>query len=377
MPASRRGGGLGTCTVRPRHENDDIWQPIDPQVLERIDHIVVVMMENRSFDHMMGYLALPRWQLRGESIDGIPEGGFVEQWNGHRYQSEALSTSAWPTNAGDPPHGGVPVSWQVQEGWRYLAAYADKWPHLDPGIVMSCLTPGQVPVYDYFARHYCICDKWFCSVAGATWPNRLFAIAGDAGGETNIPQTALEGVLGTRRTMFHVLDEYEVPWRWYSSHPSLLRAFSRDYRFDKDLDHYAYFRHRTQRQQRNFLSDAASGDLPSFSWVDPNFFRLPLGIDGPLAPDNDHPPHDVMDGQRFINTVYSALTQNEESWRRTLLLITYDEHGGFCDHVVTPRPLGPRVPAFLVSPWVVPGRPCHTSLEHTAILKTTLRRLLG
>jgi hypothetical protein len=84
-----------------------------------------------------------------------------------------------------------------------------------------------------------------------------------------------------------------------------------------------------------------------------------------------------MDGQRFINTVYSALTQNEESWRKTLLLVTYDEHGGFYDHVAPTRPLGPRVPAFIVSPWVVPGRPCHTSLEHTAIIKTTLTRFLG
>jgi phospholipase C len=187
----------------------------------------------------------------------------------------------------------------------------------------------------------------------------------------------LEGILGDRETMFHLLDEHGVSWRWYSSDPSLLRAFSPRYRFNNDLDRFAYFRHRTTRQQRNFLTDAAEGNLPSFSWVDPNFFRLPKGLDGPLDPDDDHPPHDVMRGQKFINTVSSALMQNDEAWRKTLLLITYDEHGGFYDHVAPPRPLGPRVPALVVSPWVDPGRPCHTELEHTSIIKTAFRGFLG
>jgi phospholipase C len=354
-----------------------MWEPLDPEIGDRIEHVVVVMMENRSFDHMLGYLALPEWKLEGGEIDGIPEGGFAEEWEGQRYESWPLGTSSWPKGAEDPPHGGEPVAWQVADTARYLATYKKRWPKSDPGVVMSYLTPAEVPLYDHLARNYCVCDRWFCSVAGATWPNRLFAVAGDAGGETDIPETALEGILGDRLTMFHLLDEHEVSWRWYSSDPSLLRAFSPRYRFNNDLDRFAYFRHRTRRQQRNFLADAAAGDLPEFSWVDPNFFRLPLGIDGPLEPDDDHPPHDVMKGQRFVNTVYSALRRNEKAWEKTLLLITYDEHGGFYDHVLPPAPRGPRVPAFAVSPWLEPGRPCHTQLEHTSIIKTALRRFLG
>jgi len=355
-----------------------MWEELAPDVGERIEHIVVVMMENRSFDHMVGYLGLPEWQLgNGETVDGIPPGGHTETWNGTPYTSWPLGTSAWPKGAGDPPHGGEPVAWQVAEGARYLSTYEKKHPGADPGIVMSYLTPDEVPVYDFLARRYCVCDQWFCSVPGATWPNRLFAIAGDAGGETDIPQTALEGVLGDRETLFHVLDDHDVPWRWYSSDPSLLRAFSSRYRFDSSLDRFAYFQHYSPRQERNFLSDVERGELPAFSWVDPNFFRLPMGLAGPLEPDDDHPPHDVMKGQKFVNTVYTALTRNEELWSKTLLLITYDEHGGFYDHVAPPAPFGPRVPALVVSPWVAPGRPCHTRLEHTAIIKTALRRFAG
>jgi len=352
-----------------------MWKELDPALHERIEHIVVVMMENRSFDHMLGYLSLPDWQLGGsETIDGLPAEGFMETFNGEPYKSAPLASSKWPEDGGDPPHEGRPVAWQVAERARYLSTYVEKHPGRDPSVVMSYLTAKQVPVYDFLARQYCVCDRWFCSVPGATWPNRLFAIAGDAGGETNIPQTVLEGALGNMTTLFHILDDREVDWCWYSSDPSLLRAFSWKYRLDDNRDRFAYFRHRTERQQRNFLSDAAEGQLPAFSWVDPNFFRLPLGLDGPLDPDDDHPPHDVMRGQKFVNTVYAALTRNEEAWRKTLVLVTYDEHGGLYDHCRPPGSLGPRIPALVISPWVKPARPCHTELEHTAIIKTALRR---
>ncbi len=362
-----------------------MWEAAPAILRERIKHLVVVMMENRSFDHMLGYLALPEYRLaNGGTVEGLlPEGRSVT-WEGVVYPNHPLRRPTWPENAGDPPHEGEWVAWQVADPSRYIDTYIKKIAEdiakrnrpegpIDPSVVMGYLTRDEVPVYDFLAREYCVCDRWFCSVPGATWPNRMFAIAGNAGGETDIPETALEGAFGDIRTMFHVLDDAKVSWRWFSSDPSLLRAFSKDYRFDNSLDRFAYFRHTTERQERNFLTEAANGHLPAFSWVDPNFFRLPGKLDDGLYPDDDHPPHDVMQGQKFVNTVYSALTSNEKAWNQTLLLITYDEHGGLYDHVRPPRALGPRVPALVVSPWLKPGRPCHTELEHTAIIQTALR----
>lgn len=358
-----------------------MWEPADPELRAMIDHVVVVMMENRSFDHMLGYLSLENGKLAaGESVDGLPPGGFVEEWNGVSYRSQPMGGSAWPADAGDPPHGGQAVAWQVADPARYLSTYVEKHtdPHRSehtptPDVVMRYMTADDVPMYDFLASNYCVCDQWFCSVPGATWPNRLFAIAGYAGGETDIPQTGLEGAFGNIRNVFDVLDERKISWRWYSSDPSLLRALSPNHRWNDDLNRFAYVHQYSERQPNCFLSDARDGRLPAFSWVDPNFFRLPGRIDDGLDPNDDHPPQDVMKGQRFVNTVYSALTSNKDAWERTLLLITYDEHGGLYDHCKPPGGLGPRVPAFVVSPLVKPGRPCHAQLEHTAIIQTTLR----
>jgi len=349
---------------------------LERSIRDRVDHIVVVMMENRSFDHMLGYLSLPQWRLGDPSdpesmVDGIDDQDTVS-WDGVDYTPFPLRTSTWkpPTHC-DPPHDGRSVGWQVAERGRFIGTYIEKHPGADPRGIVGYLTPDEVPVYDFLARQYCVCDRWHCSVPGATWPNRLFALAGTAGGETDIPATVLEGLWG-QETFFRHLDRLGVSWRWYSSDPSLLRAFDKKYRVDDDLDRFAFFDESTERQKRNFLSDARQGELPRVSWVDPNFFKLPV-VDGPLEANDDHPPHDVALGQKFINVVYEAM-RTSPKWERSLTIITYDEHGGFYDHAEVPPPLGPRVPAIVVSPWVEPGRPCHEALEHTSIIKTILER---
>jgi phospholipase C len=349
---------------------------LDQTIRDRVEHIVVVMMENRSFDHMLGYLRLPQWQLGDPSdpesmIDGI-DGTHKVTWDGVDYTPLALGHSTWkPPQYGDPPHGGSPVGWQVAEPGRFIATYVEKHPDAEPRGIVGYLTAKEVPVYDFLAREYCVCDRWHCSVPGATWPNRMFALAGNAGGETDVPETVLEGLWG-KETFFRDLDRLGVSWRWYSSDPSLLRAIDKNYRVDDDRDRFAFFDESTERQKRNFLTDARNGDLPSVSWVDPNFFKVPI-VDSPVEANDDHPPHDVALGQKFINVVYEAL-RTSPNWERSLMIITYDEHGGFYDHAKVPSPLGPRVPAIVVSPWVKPGRPYHELLEHTSIIKTILER---
>jgi phospholipase C len=345
-------------------------------ISDRVEHIVIVMMENRSFDHMLGYLSLPQWRLGDPSderpaIDGVrPD--LAVTWDGVDYRPFPLGSSRWdPPTYGDPPHDGASVAWQVAQPERFIGTYKKKRPDADARAIMGYLTPAEVPVYDFLAREYCVCDHWHCSVPGETWPNRMFAVAGTSGGETDIPETVLEGLWG-KETFFRDLDRLGVSWRWYSSDPSLLRAFDKQYRVDDDRDRFAFFDEYTERQKRNFLTDARNAELPSVSWVDPNFFKLPLG-GGPMEANDDHPPHDVALGQKFIHVVYEAL-RTSPNWERSVMIITYDEHGGFYDHVQPGGAVGPRVPAIVVSPWVKPGVPCSTKLEHTSIIKTILTR---
>jgi phospholipase C len=353
--------------------------PAEQSIIDRVDHIVVVMMENRSFDHMLGYLSLPEWRLGDPTdpettVDGLNDEISVT-WDGVEYTPFPLDTTKWESPTyGDPPHEGAEVAWQVADPGRFIDTYLKKHPDADPRGVLGYLTPAEVPVYDFLAREFCVCDHWHCSVPGATWPNRMFAVAGTAGGEVNIPETVLEGLWG-KETFFRDLDRLGVSWRWYSSDPSLLRAFDPKYRTDDDTDRFAFFDECTERQQRNFLRDARNGELPAVSWVDPNFFKFGSLLDTSQAANDDHPPHDSMLGQKFINVVYEAL-RNSPKWDRSLTIITYDEHGGFYDHAEPPRhlPVGPRVPAILISPLLKPGRPCHTPLEHTSIIKTILER---
>ena len=131
--------------------------------LEKIDHIVVLMLENRSFDHMLGYLSL--------------EGG-------RRHPVRHLETTAIPD---DPDHSARSVDLQVGGGEMngFVASFACTLHHRgvqdgDPGRVMGYYNAADVPVYDHFARHFAVCDRWFSSVPGATWPNRLYAISGRA-----------------------------------------------------------------------------------------------------------------------------------------------------------------------------------------------------
>lgn len=371
--------------------NEEFIEPIpelDQVLKDRIKHIVVVMMENRSFDHMLGYLRQPEWLLGSEDdeasmVAGLDKDYFVT-WQGVDHSVFPLGTTKWesPTFE-DPPHGGRSVGWQVEKPQTFVSTYIEsnkqkKNPNARPDGVMGYLTAKEVPIFDSLAREFSVCDHWHCSVPGATWPNRMFAVAGTSGGETDIPETVLEGLWG-KKTFFSKLDDHGVDWRWYSSDPSLLRAFDWTYRTDDRTDRFAYFDQVSERQHRNFLIDAENGELPAVSWVDPNFFDFGekskfLAFLGDGAPANDdHPPHDVILGQRFIHLVYQAL-RNSRNWPETLMIITYDEHGGFYDHVAVPSRLGPRVPALLVSPWLEPGRPCHTPLEHSSIIKTILRR---
>jgi phospholipase C len=330
-----------------------------PNNLGEIDHIVVLMMENRSFDHMLGYVRLDG-VLPG--VDGLT-GKESNCHGGEPYPVTHLdSTTFYP----DPCHTWECTEDQLQDGnGGFVRSFAALDPQT-PGRIMGYHNASDLPIYDALAREYCVCDKWFASVPGPTWPNRLYSLAGNSNGERNNPPLFPLPAY-TMKTIFEHLDDAGVDWRYYSHDIAFLRVFAK----------YRYYTVRIQPFD-SFMRAARDGRLPPVAWIDPNFGDL--GVQG----NDDHPPVDLRRGQQLVRRVYQAVaTAKQGLWRRTLLVIAYDEHGGFFDHVAPGvaaddipafRRYGVRVPALVISPWVEPGVPSHVPFDHTSILKTILVR---
>lgn len=384
-----------------------------PSPLQGIQQIVVLMMENRSFDQMLGYL----------KRDGIPEvcglDGDEVNYDADRNpyptyafgpDETAFRLPGKDSKALDPCHGRRCVEEQLADGnGGFVKNFVkEKNPPPDKrGIVMGHYTAAQLPVYDFLAREYCVCDAWHSSIAGDTWPNRLFALAGtDApepvGHRPGLLRRILRRLAGVpllkqlgNAPIFEVeaftRHLRDADWRWYSHDPATLRAADGAYRNFRKLnrDNFSFFNRKkvsvaTEVLESpivggdSFLDDAAAGNLRRVSWIDPNFFDL--GVLDPNS-DDDHPPSDVRAGQSLVLEVYEALA-NSPQWENTMLVVTYDEHGGFYDHVEPPAApedhsgrtrLGVRVPALIVGPRVRRGVYKET-LEHTALAKTILTR---
>jgi phospholipase C len=361
--------------------------------LTKVDHIVVLMLENRSFDHMLGYLSLSGGR---SDVDGLT-GSESETYEGRGYPIHRLLDTQGHSELEDPCHSPGCVDEQVAGGFvSSYAKYIARWEAkngapivpADPGFVMGHYDARDLPVYDHLASEFCVCDRWFSSVAGATWPNRLYALTGGAEGSRDDTQVPLYN----RASFVRFLDKVNVDWRWYSYDPAVLRLVDADYRLDTRHHHrFSFFDTRklstiehdlgeALREQSSFLEDAANGQLPAVSWVDPHF-KDP-GVFGPDSND-DHPPSDLLAGQALVLDLYHAL-RSSPCWEKTMLVITYDEHGGFFDHVKPPvaadddarfRQYGVRVPAIVVSPHVGRASVAHdTIFDHTSIIKTILAR---
>ncbi|MBV9944852.1 MAG: hypothetical protein JO262_22195 [Solirubrobacterales bacterium] len=360
--------------------------------LERIEHIVVLVLENRSFDHMLGYLSLER---KRDEVDGLRPGMGNEN-AGRRYPIHHLPATYFPDERWDPDHSAAATDRQINHGAMdgFAASYAETLARRgvddgDPGVVMGYYNAGDLPVFDHFAAEFCVCDRWHSSVAGATWPNRLYAIAGSAGASRDDRKLPIYH----EDSFVRHLDAGGVSWRWYSHDIATLRLADVKYRVGHP-EHFAYvqklklvFKTRGRgllylnEDAATFLEDAAYGRLPAVAWIDPNFKDFNL-IGSP--PNDDHPPSDVTHGQELALLVYNALATGPQ-WDKTLLLVFYDEHGGFFDHVAPPENppddhpttftrYGVRVPAFVVSPWVKAGSVSHTLFDHATIPKTILQR---
>ncbi len=356
-----------------------------PSNLDLIDTIVFIVMENRSFDHMLGYLNLPgpsRIALEGLQADptwlrqhansGIEPFEFAAQLiedPPHERATIAIQLGAPPTPGGPCPMNGFVESYRRR----------DPPPDRD-SLVMGYYTAASVPMFDFLARNYTVCDHWFAALPTGTQANRLMAMAGATTVLDNAPL-----FLPDQPLVYDWLADHGVSWCAYQSGHflpffALMRRWQNEIANSLALDALVPHAHPRFRRFSNFARDwQTEQNMPSVIFIEPEYTD---GLHG-IAND-DHPPTGVAHGQALLRDVYTALTANPARWARTLLVVTYDEHGGFYDHVppldiptalldhgTTPvfTTTGVRVPSLLVSPLVKPGSVFSAMLDHTSFLQ--------
>ena len=341
------------CAGGPRGPADGVASA----QLAAIDTIVVLMLENRSFDNFLGGLRLDPGYASAAAVDGLTGGEQLLDANGAPVQLMRMAGNG----AADPHHDWV-TSHKAWNGGRN-----DGFVSANPGIhqneVLSYFGADQIPFLYALAREFTVCDRWFSSVMGPTWPNRFYLHAATADGhKTNRPMG-----LSPPPTIWERMADrcwtgknyYSSKLPWYSiAFPA--KSFSGDDAIvPEPLDH--------------FYKDAARGELPNIAIIDPDF-----------EANDGHPPHDLALCEAFVASVYRALAESPQ-WSRSLLLVLFDEHGGFYDHVPPPvtddpnpefRQLGFRVPAIAVGPTVRRRAVVSTPFEHVSIA-ATLRARFG
>jgi phospholipase C len=288
----------------------------DAANLDKVDHVVVVMLENRSFDHMLGYLSLTGGR---PEIDGLRT-ELANQYQGRTYPVHHLGVTALEM---DPDHSAGAIDQQIAGGDMsgFVASAAATlasrgFEDGDPGCVMGYYGDADVPVYDHLAEEFAVCDRWFASVPGATLPNRLYALCGMAAGSRDDRPSYVPPLYHQPSFVRH-LDSHHISWRWYSFDPGTLRLADVHYR----LGHHHWFGYFSKTglpwktvfditcnpKIPSFLEDAAAGTLRQVSWIDPAFTNFnPLGF--PV--NDDHPMADIKDGQDLVLAVYDALASS-------------------------------------------------------------------
>jgi len=338
--------------------------------LSQIQTIVILMMENRSFDHMLGYLRLPAYGSN-PNVDGVRDdqawlNSVANTWDGVAYQPGPLLEPRVP----DPPHERPDIVLQLgavgANGFALDGFVASAKGDSD---VMRYQTPDKVPILNFFARNFRICDHWFAPLPASTQPNRLMAMAGYSLIDGNV------NVLPNHVLAYDWLTTHGVSWRVY--HQGFFPFFSIMPRWLPEIA--------TGDRFREFDRFATDMELESDDTFPQVIFIEPVYTDAPHAEaegTDDHSPSSVTGGQQLMLDVYSALLRSRH-WTNSMLIVTYDEHGGFFDHV-QPLPvetappagqyagfptIGIRVPAVIVSPFASAGTVCNANFDHTSILR--------
>ena len=333
----------------------------------KISHLIVLMLENRSFDCILGslYPAGPEFNgLKGTESNPNTGGSItpIQVWND---PNVAPGTMTAPSP--DPGELFADITTQLfglgasanrlpppMSGFVDNYVRQTKEPPYLPQAVMHYFTPAQLPVISTIAKAYAVCDQWHASAPNQTWPNRFFAHCATAGGYVNNSPPHFPYMMPT---IFDRISQRGLPNGWKVYFHDMPQALT--------LAHLWLHRDRF-RPFEEFLDDARKDRLPCYSFIEPRYFAdLGLGM-----PNDQHPPHDVVFAEQLIATVYNALRVSP-AWRNTLFVITYDEHGGCFDHAPPPLAVSPgdhlphdtfafdrygvRVPAVIVSPYIRPG----------------------
>jgi phospholipase C len=376
--------------------------------LSSIEHVVVLMLENRSFDHMLGFLYTDNGNVSpsGQPYEGLngtesnpaaaspasassPVSVFrIEPGTSNAYfmpgadpgegymatnaqlfggAEGAATPSGAPANVGFVTDFAYTLAWQTREGgWSIAAGTA-------ASDIMGCFTPDTLPVLSALAKGYAVCDHWYSSVPTETMPNRAFAGSATSQGHMDDKTHTF-----TAPSIFGLLSSNSLGWAIYGYDAEPLTKSTFTDISQAAASHFGRF--------TDFTAAAAAGTLPAFTFLEPSWGS---------AGNSQHPNYDVALGEQLIHDVYEAV-RGGPGWPQTLLVITYDEHGGCYDHVPPPSGATPpdadagefgfdftrfglRVPTVLVSPLIAAGTVFRVPagsvpLDHTSILKTVQQR---
>ncbi|KAI8059173.1 phosphoesterase family-domain-containing protein [Gongronella butleri] len=365
---------------------------------EKIKNVVILFFENRSYDRIMG------WFKYNPELDGLT----TEHCNyfdpKDKTSTKICSDNEGPvTDSTDPKHEwyhtthqitgdmwGEANTWDNMDMSGFVALERIYYPEYKDNItvlkeVMQGFKESTIPVTYDLASNFTVLDRWYASFPGNTMPNKLYLFSGTSHGEVTTDKPRI--LMGyPQRTIFNNLEDAGIDWaNYYQMLPTLLVFNKHRYTSEKNFKRWGFF-----------LEDAAAGKLPPVSVIDPSYFSI-----GNCIPKTDaHPPGGSMaDSEKLLKQVYEALRASPQ-WNNTLLIVAYDEHGGYYDHVkppvdgipnpdginttvnettVTFDKMGLRVPAMLISPWIAKNGVVHepkngpyktSRYEHTSVLST-------
>jgi phospholipase C len=337
---------MDSATRQDGHWQNDAQPALPDPTASGIEHIILVTMENRSFDHFLGWLP---------GADGRQQGMQYPDRAGQLCPTHPLAPDYQGCGHPNPDHsyggGRVAYAGGACDGWL-LAGNNDAF-------ATGYYTRADLAFLGEQAPRWTVCDRYFAAIMAETYPNRLYQHAAqtdrldDAFHFTGLP------------TIWDRLAERNLDHRYYFSDIPFLALWG--------------IRYLTiSRPFAAFLDDCAAGTLPHVAYVDPRFLGESNGTS-----DDDHPYADIRNGEHFLDRVYSAVTRSP-NWSSTVLVITFDEWGGFFDHVPPPTApipsadqaagntdgrVGFRVPCLLISPWAHRGHVAHAAYDHTSLLR--------
>ncbi|KAI8065564.1 phosphoesterase, partial [Gongronella butleri] len=370
---------------------------------EKIKNVVILMFENRSFDRMMG------WFKYNDEIDGLEAGkncNYVDPTDKKSLKICATNKGLlkdpldpnheyWATTAQVSGNASVPDTDVKKANMQgFVSNFASTYPDIKNNAsalhqIMDGFDPKNIPITYELASNYTIIDRWFSSFAGSTMPNRMYLHSATSHGE--VWTEGKKYIVGyPQKTIYNNLEEAGIEWNNYFYEIPSLVVFQQ---LRADL-----FKHR-YRRWHSFIEDTRDGKLPPVTFLDPAYNSI-----GSCIVENDaHPPSDVADAEKLLKEVYERIRASPQ-WNQTLLVVTFDEHGGYYDHVDTPLDApnpdginyrdgkhdfnfdrsGVRVPAILISPWVEKGAVIHSAkgpfptsqYEHSSV-PATLKKLFN